>query len=232
MHACCVQISLLQRKAAAIPQSAPLARQYSIESTALLLGGIGWSAPPLPSSKRPATDPRNAWTRWKPQTAAALASTTHRPQTPIYQPSLADALRPSRSALPPISPPWSAASKLHTMFQWPAHLGRMQAECVSPCEHLLLTAARKDGSVRSAVRSWHLQNFAPGAQYLEHLEVVRSMAIVSASAGVAASVDAGGALHFWRLHDASQIAVIQGSAALLLVARVVKCLSVWPQAAN
>ena len=206
-----LQVSLLQREPASswLPGGAT---RVSIESTALLLGGVGWSAPPRSTSRADTTNSATPWMRWLPQTDTDVPSALQRAQTPLYQPALQDLLRPSHTAVPPVVPPWSTATPVRVMFQWPAHVGRLLAAAVSNCERVLLTAGRKDGSVHCAVRVWSMDTFSPGMQYLRHVDAVCSLAVVSVAEGIAASVDVGGALHLWRLRDAAQIATFQAGA--------------------
>jgi hypothetical protein len=198
-----LQVSLLKSGPASVTATSP-----TVASTALLIDGIGWSVSRGVNALPLATTWEHPRPRWLPQTPMAGPSVRPAPQTPLYQPNPADVLRGFRPADPPLTPSWSGNPSPLAMFSWPAHKARISCACVSACETMLLTAARRDGSMHAAVRSWHLEDFSPGAQYMRHTDVVSSAIFASEVRGIAASTDISGALHFWRICDAEPIAVI------------------------
>ena len=176
-----MQVSAMQQASRASQCTRNAATQPAI-ATALLLDESGWSMPPASraTAKARAADSKHAWARWLPQTQTPQSATSNAPQTPIYQPALADILRPHRSSPPPLLPPWSVAAPTHCAHTWPAHLSRVQAAAVSPCGRILLTAASsKDVAGRPVVRAWRLRDFSPGVQYAGHADTLRAVAVAS-----------------------------------------------------
>jgi hypothetical protein len=202
-----LQISLLKHN-----RAVPSAVSPAVASTALLMDGVGWSVGRATGAPTRTTFTEHPWPRWLPQTPTAGPPVGNPPQTPLYQPNPSDMLRGVRPPDPPLIPGWHTSPSPLPMFSWPAHKARLSCASVSVCETMLLTAARKDGRVHAAVRSWRLEDFSPGAQYMRHTDVVSSAVFASVSRGIAASTDVSGALHFWRISDAEPIAIISAGA--------------------